>query len=227
MKWLTVVTLVFAGYSAQALTLTLNKQQLLNPKTIKVELKNSGGGTSPGQPGPVEPIPVIPPTRTGRMKFEVVKNQTIKNSDGSYTMTTTPVCMGEEDMPVFDVRNVTEGYFAVGILKECDTTYDGQPVKIAVSGHLSIYDRERFGENVRAEKSGAAGIYILNASNGYAPWLFSHNPGTRDLANRSLIGSISQQIEVCSPTNDGTGDISCEINIGESFYASYELIDNP
>ncbi len=221
MKWLTLTALVLAGFSAEALT--LNKKQLLNPKTIQMSLKN-GGGSSPGNPGPVQPIPVIPPTRMGRMKFDVVKTQTVKEPDGSYSFSTVPVCTGEVDMPVWDIRNVTEGYFSIDKLHECDTTYDGQPVKVGVYGYLWISDRQRFNEVPHAEKAGSGGLTVTTHS---TPMVFADNPGTRDLANRSLIGGVSQQIQVCTPVNDGSGDVTCEINVGEYFSVGYELIDNP
>lgn len=227
-----LVPILFASYSAQALL--LNKEQLLNPKLIKASsakrLKLELEPIQPGQPAePIElPTEPIPPTRMGRMKFEVSKSQVIKNPDGTYSSTVTSVCSGEMDMPVWDVRNIPNGYFDTGSRHSCNSTLDGQPVTLNIGGHLWIANRDRFGETPQAEKSGSAYLYtdgpVIDPNN----WMqFADNPGTRDLMNRSLLGQISQNVTVCSPAGPGSGEMICEVTAGEYFSASFELIDNP
>lgn len=229
-----IVPILFASFSAHALR--LNKEQLLNPKLIQAssakKLKLELEPIQPGQPAePIQPIPVepIPPTRMGRIKFEVSKSQVIKNPDGTYSSIVTSVCSGEMDMPVWDVRNITNGgYFDTGSMQVCNSTLDGQPVKLNIGGHLWIANRDRFGEPPQAEKSGSAYMYtdgpVIDPNN----WMqFADNPGTRDLMNRSLLGQISQNVTVCSPAEPGSGEMICEVTVGEYFSASFELIDNP
>lgn len=247
MKTLTLISLAVFGLSAHALKMThadfkakiKNKSKFAAAPSKKMKFVMKDGkldsvGTYPGQGGsaqPVEPGPELPPTRTGRMKVEIFKVQVIRNPDDSISFSQTSICTKEGDYNIWDFRNTSNhpGYLNYGPGVTCSSTVEGLPVEVTVNGYGYISSWEYFQEGVQSDRKLGGSFMEVKDNNGTpSQWGGGSLMISRDLATKSMIGDISGYVlEVCTPVNDGSNDVTCNILTDEYFVGTYELIDNP
>ncbi len=122
-----------------------------------------------------------------------------------------------------------EGGFPQPVPYDCDATKNGMPVKVSFYSDMILFQGRYFNEPSLTDVK--YGFAIISVDDGimtpHGPTEVSM-PGTRDLQNKSLLGGVSQgPTTVCKEDSTGSGGVICELEAGEFFTATFELIDNP
>lgn len=164
------------------------------------------------------------PIRNGRFKAEIVKLEVRKSADGSYTHTNSPVCTIEGIAPVYDLRTGSSEEPTLSY-SECSSTLDGLPAKIKVGGAWTLELQKLFSDESETELKGTlVGIEVISSS--VSQEIKQSGSASRDLSVRSAVDHVNTDtIETCREAQDGSGDMICERQTGEFFYALLELKD--
>lgn len=182
--------------------------------------KARGSNTEPGGNGPVD----LQPVRDAKFKAEVYKMTVQKLSDGSYSVSSSQVCIANGATPVYDARGLTEYNIPASPQETCFTTVGGQAAEIKISAFMSLHNYAIFSDEPATDyKSSFSSFYVTSSANSTGIFASGY-ASSRELTAKSMILAMGQfPLGLC--IDDGNGNVTCENVEGEYFYGTVETLD--